>query len=55
MDDTLTYLMGSYYSITSFAVFIWILKQLFIVIRYMVKCFVAEEKKKQDIRIKEDT
>lgn len=53
MNDTLSYLMGSYYSITSFAVFVWILKQLFIAIRYAVKYFVVEERKDRDMETKE--
>ena len=44
MNDTLTYLISTYCSIGAFAFFVYILKQLLILIRYMIKYFAAEEK-----------
>lgn len=49
MNDTLVYLMSSYYSIGTFAFFVYILKQFLILIRYMIKFFVTEEKKNRDM------
>ena len=44
MSDLTSYMMISFFSIGSFACFVWLLKQLLIVVRYAVKWYVTMQK-----------
>ena len=49
MNDTMTYVLIGVYSLSTFAVLVWLLKQLMIVIRYFVRIYVAESKKIENL------